>query len=84
VLSRLFRRLYLRELENAIAAGKLRFFSNPASLVEPQAFARRLGEPRRFDRMVYAKLTFSGQQVRAYLGHCIHRVAIANSRLLLR
>jgi hypothetical protein len=34
-LSRLFRRLYLRELENAFAAGKMRFFSNLASLVEP-------------------------------------------------
>ena len=34
MLSRLFRRLFLRELENAFAAGKLRFFSNLASLVE--------------------------------------------------
>jgi hypothetical protein len=66
VLSRLFRRLYLRELENAFAAGKLRFFSNLASLVEPQAFARRLCEPRRLDRMGYAKPTFgSPEQVRA-------------------
>ena len=42
VLSRLFRRLFLQELENAFGAGKLRFFSNLANLAEPQAFARRL------------------------------------------
>jgi hypothetical protein len=36
-VSRLFRRLFLRELQNAFAAGKLRFFSNLASLAESQA-----------------------------------------------
>ena len=83
VLSRLFRRLFLQELENAFAVGKLRFFSNLASLVEPQAFARRLGELRRLDWVVYAKPPFgSPEQVLAYLGRYTHRVAIANSRLL--
>ena len=83
MLSRLFRRLFLRELENAFAAGKLRFFSNLASLAEPQAFARRLGELRRRDWVVYAKPPFgSPEQVLAYLGRYIHRIAIANSRLL--
>src|SRR5258708_7504604 len=46
VLSRLFRRLFLQELENAFAAGKLRFFSNLASLAQPQAFAPRLAALR--------------------------------------
>jgi len=55
VLARLFRRLFLRELENAFGAGKLRFFGKLASLAEPQAFARRLGELRRLDWVVYAK-----------------------------
>jgi hypothetical protein len=83
VLSRLFRRLFLQELENAFAAGKLRFFSNLVSLAEPQAFARRLGELRRLDWVVYAKPPFgSPEQVLAYLGRYTHRVAIANSRLL--
>src|SRR5215217_1418599 len=82
VLSRLFRRLFLRELENAFGAGKLRFFSNLANLAEPQAFARRLGELRRLDWVVYAKPPFGGpEQVLAYLGRYTHRVAIANSRL---
>jgi hypothetical protein len=69
VLARLFRRLFLRELENAFAAGKLRFFTNLANLAEPQAFARRLGELRRLDWVVYAKAPFGGpEQVLAYLG----------------
>jgi hypothetical protein len=83
VLGRLFRRLFLRELENAFNAGKLRFFTNLANLAEPQAFARRLGELRRLDWVVYAKPAFGGpEQVLAYLGRYTHRVAIANSRLL--
>src|SRR5215211_1581541 len=52
-------------------------------LSKPQAFARRLGELRRLDWVVYAKPPFGGpEQVLAYLGHYTHRVAIANSRLL--
>ena len=83
VLGRLFRRLFLQELENAFNAGKLRFFTNLANLAEPQAFARRLGELRRLDWVVYAKPPFGGpEQVLAYLGRYTHRVAIANSRLL--
>ena len=73
----------MRELENAFGAGKLRFFSKLANLAEPQAFARRLGELRRLDWVVYAKPPFGGpEQVLAYLGRYTHRVAIANSRLL--
>src|SRR5262245_45649066 len=83
VLGRLFRRLFLRELENAFNAGKLRFFTNLANLAEPPAFARRLRELRRLDWVVYAKPAFVGpEQVLAYLGRYTHRVAIANSRLL--
>jgi hypothetical protein len=83
VLSRLFRRLFLWELENAFSAGKLRFFGKLANLAEPQAFTRHLGELRRLDWVVYAKPPFGGpEQVLAYLGRYTHRVAIANSRLL--
>jgi hypothetical protein len=83
VLSRLFRRLFLRELENAFDVGKLRFFGKLANLAEPQAFVRRLCELRRLNWVVYAKAPFGGpKQVLAYLGRYTHRVAIANSRLL--
>ena len=60
VLSRLFRRMFLRDLQNAFGAGKLRFFSNLANLAEPQAFARRLAELRRLDWVVYAKPRLAG------------------------
>jgi len=40
VLGRLFRRLFLHELENAFNAGKLRFFNYLTNLAEPQVFAR--------------------------------------------
>ena len=83
VLGRLFRRLFLHELENAFNAGKLRFFNNLANLAEPQVFARRIGELRRLEWVVYAKPPFGGpQQVLAYLARYTHRVAIANSRLI--
>src|SRR6476646_2677841 len=83
VLSRLFRRLFLRELENAFGAGRLRFFGKLGNLAKPQAFARRLGDLRRINWVVYAKPPFGGpEQVLAYLGRYTHRVAIANSRLL--
>jgi hypothetical protein len=83
VLSRLFRRLFLRELENAFSAGKLRFFGKLADLAKPQAFTRHLGELCRLDWVVYAKPPFGGpEQVLADLGRYTHRVAIANSRLL--
>ncbi len=83
VLARLFRRLFLRELENAFGAGELRFFSKLANLAEPQAFARRLSELRRLDWVVYAKPPFAGpEQVLAYLARYTHRVAISSSRLI--
>ena len=83
VLSRLFRRLFLRELENAFGAGRLRFFGKLGNLAKPQAFARRLGDLRRLNWVVYAKPPFGGpEQVLAYLGRHTHRVAITNSRLL--
>src|SRR5258708_6390393 len=83
VLSRLFRRLFLQELENAFPARKLPVFSNLASPAQPQALSRRLGELRHLDWVVYAKPPFGGpEQVLAYLGRYTHRVAIANSRLL--
>ena len=67
VLGRLFRRLFLHELENAFNAGKLRFFNNLANLAEPQVFARRIGELRRLEWVVYAKPPFGGPQQVALL-----------------
>ena len=83
VLSRLFRRLFLAQLQAAYEVGELGFFGDLARLVEPAAFAHRLRELRRVEWVVYAKPPFGGPaQVLAYLGRYTHRVAIANSRLV--
>ena len=42
VLSRLFRRLFLRDLENAYDAGRLRFSGPLASLADAEAFSKRV------------------------------------------
>ena len=83
VLSRLFRRLFLEELQAAFDAGRLGFFGDLAELPAPAMFRRRLAEVRRVEWVVYAKPPFGGpQQVLAYLSRYTHRVAIANSRLI--
>jgi putative transposase/transposase-like zinc-binding protein len=83
VLSRVFRRLFLDELRAAFETGHLGFFSDLAGLAEPAAFARRLGDLRRIEWVVYAKPPFGGPaQVLAYLGRYTHRVAISNARLV--
>jgi hypothetical protein len=83
VLSRLFRRLFLQNLQDAFEAGKLRFFGKLAGMVEPTAFATGLDQLRRIEWVVYAKPPFGGpEQVLAYLGRYTHRVAISNARLV--
>jgi len=83
VLSRLYRRLFLEQLQAAFDAGRLAFFGELAGLSEAPAFATRLKALREVNWVVYAKPPFgSPGQVLAYLGRYTHRVAIANSRLL--
>jgi hypothetical protein len=83
VLSRLFRRLFLGELQAAYVGGRLGFFGELAALARPAAFANRLAALRRQEWVVYAKPPFGGPSpVLAYLGRYTHRVAIANSRLV--
>ena len=83
VLSRLFRRLFLAQLQEAFDAGKLHFFNALESLQDPAAFARYLAPVRHAEWVVYAKPPFGGaEQVLEYLGRYTHRVAIANHRLV--
>ena len=83
VLSRLFRRLFLEQLDHAFAAGQLQFFGTLAPLQDPQAFAAYLAPLRQTDWIVYAKRPFGGpRQVLDYLGRYTHRVAISNNRLV--
>jgi hypothetical protein len=83
VLSRLFRRLVLEKLSAAHGAGRLQFFGEHASLVEPGAFAAHLAPLRKIEWVVYAKRPFAGPEaVLAYLSRYTHRVAISNRRLV--
>ena len=83
VLSRRFRNVYLRYLEQAYAAGKLQFHGNLEPLSDPTNFARYLAPLRKMKWVVYAKAPFGGpERVLDYLGRYTHRVAISNNRLL--
>ena len=83
VLSRLFRRLFLAQLQGAFEAGRLRFFNALEPLQAPSAFARYLAPVRQAEWVVYAKPPFGGpRHVLEYLGRYTHRVAIANHRLI--
>jgi hypothetical protein len=83
VLSRLFRRLFLQELQQAFDDDELHFFNSLATLQDRAAFARYLAPPAHAEWVVYAKKPFGGpQQVLEYLGRYTHRVAISNNRLL--
>ncbi len=83
VLSRLFRRLFLEQLDHAYTTGQLQFSSALAPLHEPQAFAAYVAPLRQREWVVYAKKPFgSADRVLDYLGRYTHRVAISNNRLL--
>ncbi|MCP4316755.1 MAG: IS91 family transposase [Hyphomicrobiales bacterium] len=83
VLSRLFRRLFLEELQAAFDAGRLNFFGDLAELAQPTTFRRHIAGVSRVEWVVYAKPPFGGpKQVLTYLARCTHRIAIANSRLV--
>jgi hypothetical protein len=83
VLSRLFRRLFLAQLQDAYNAGHLHFFNALESLSAPRAFAKYLAPVRQVEWVVYAKPPFGGpRHVLEYLGRYTHRVAISNNRLI--
>jgi len=83
VLSRLFRRCFLEELQLAHRAGRLQFFGEHAALADSSTFARWLAPLRQCEWVVYAKRPFAGPEaVLAYLSRYTHRVAISNSRLV--
>lgn len=82
VLSSRFRRLYLRYLEQAFAARKLRFAGQLQHLSDPVRFANYLEPLRKSKWVVYAKPPFGGpERVLDYLSRHTHRVAISNNRL---
>jgi hypothetical protein len=83
VLSRLYRWIFLTELQAAFNDGRLRFFADLAPLAARPAFAACLRPLRHIPWVVYAKRPFGGpEKVLEYLGRYTHRVAISNSRLV--
>jgi hypothetical protein len=83
VLSRLFRRRFLEELQNLHRDGQLQFFGDHVDLADAEAFADWLMPLRQCEWVVYAKRPFAGPEaVLAYLSRYTHRVAISNSRLI--
>lgn len=83
VLSRLFRGLFLYGLEDAYAAGKLKFHGSLQPLADPENFKTRVRSCRKTEWVVYSKPPFGGpDQVLDYLGRYTHRVAISNDRLV--
>ncbi len=83
VLSRLFRRLCLEELEKAFKEGALSFHGSLKYLEDEKSFKKLLDECRKVEWVVYAKPPFSGpEKVLDYLSRYTHRVAVSNHRIL--
>jgi len=83
VLSRLFRRRFLEELQAVHRRGRLQFFGEHAPLADASVFAQWLAPLHQCEWVVYAKRPFAGPEaVLAYLSRYTHRVAISNSRLV--
>ena len=81
VLSRLFRRLFLEQLQQAYDDNRLNFFNSLEALHSRVAFAKFLAPAKRAEWVVYAKKPFGGpEQVLQY--RYTNRVAISNNRLV--
>lgn len=79
VLSRLFRRLFLEQLE----AAKLSFHGQLEDLNDKAQLKRHIARTRKQDWVVYSKAPFGGaEKAIDYLGRYTHKVAITNHRLL--
>jgi hypothetical protein len=83
VLSRLFRRRFLEELDRLHTEGRLEFHGELTQLCDRSAWVALLAPLREIRWVVYAKPPFGGpRQVLDYLGRYTHRVAISNDRIL--
>lgn len=79
VLSRLFRRLFLEQLDQA----KLSFHGQLEDLNDKAQLKRHIARARKQDWVVYSKAPFGGpEKAIDYLGRYTHKVAITNHRLI--
>ena len=82
VLSRLFRKKFLKYLRTAFRKGSLHFSGKLQCLAAPAAFHAQCQKAVRHEWVVYAKPPFGGpERVLKYLARYTHRVAISNHRL---
>jgi hypothetical protein len=82
VLSRLFRKKFLKSLRTAFRKGDLRLSGELQSLKQPAAFRALCHQAAGIEWVVYAKPPFGGpERVLKYLARYTHRVAISNHRL---
>jgi Putative transposase/Transposase zinc-binding domain len=82
VLSRLFRKKFLKHLRTAFRKGSLHFSGKLQCLAAPAAFHAQCQQAARHEWVVYAKPPFGGpERVLKYLARYTHRVAISNHRL---
>ncbi len=83
VLSAVFRGKFLQYLEQAYDNGELEFPGEIWHLADPEMFKRLLIKAAETGWVVYAKEPFSGPvDVLEYFSRYVHRVAIANHRLV--
>jgi hypothetical protein len=82
LLSRRFRKKFLRQLGQAFRYGRLRFSGELRCLADPAVFRTLCEKAARIDWVVHVKPPFGGpQRVLKYLARYTHRVAISNHRL---
>ena len=82
VLSRRFRKKFLRQLEQAFRKGTLRLCGELRPLAEPVVFRALCEKASAMEWVVHVKPPFGGpQRVLKYLARYTHRVAISNHRL---
>ena len=82
VLSRRFRRLYLKGLERLYEQDQLTLSGRCRELSEPKPWRRLLATLRDKEWVVYAKEPCDSDQILTYLARYTHRVAISNHRLV--
>ena len=83
VLSRLFRRLFLENMEKAFKSGVLEVHGVLAGLSKGDAFQQLLQNCRQTEWVVYAKPPSAGADaILDYLARYTHRIALSNHRLL--
>jgi hypothetical protein len=82
-MAKAFRGKFRDALEEAFAAGELRFPGQLRNLATPRAFRALIRQCFRKKWAAYAKRPFGGpEHVLEYLGNYTHRIAISNHRLV--